>query len=174
MTQNIREVWDYQLSKATPLIDRSGGTWVVKIFAKNQPDFDPKDPSTLSAPLKQHDTKIPWEDNDEHDNAKLEVCYSWLREARDEFSYPDIEERKPALRRLRELQALVHLSMNSKTLSNFAMNYLKRLSNEAGSLYASEPTTVFTLPGDFVEEVGEVLNHVPVTQPIVEALLEEV
>lgn len=92
---DIREVWDYRLSTAVPQIDRRGGTWVVQVWAKNAPDFDPTDPSTLAKPLAEHDTGIPATPGDEHDAEKVKACYAWLYSVRDQYSRPDIEELKP-------------------------------------------------------------------------------
>ena len=101
----ITEVWDYRLSTATPLIDRRGGTWVVKIYAKDNPDYDPSKPETLSAPLEEFDTKLPHEPGDERDSAKLSVCYNWLRSVRDKYSRPDIEELKPIVAKINAANA---------------------------------------------------------------------
>ncbi|MCH9836292.1 hypothetical protein K0U83_11555 [bacterium] len=93
--ENIREVWDYRLSNATPLIDRRGGTWVAQVWAKANPDYDPADPSTLAAPLEVYDTGIPATPGDEHDPEKVLACYVWFLAVRDEYARADIEELKP-------------------------------------------------------------------------------
>jgi len=93
---NIREVWDYRLSTAVPQIDRRAGTWVVKIFAKSNPDYDPSKPETMAKPLEVHDTGIEYVDGDEYDCEKLKICYEWLLSVRDKYALPNIEELKPA------------------------------------------------------------------------------
>jgi hypothetical protein len=93
--KNIREVWDFRLSRATPLIDRRSGTWVVHIYDKVNPDYDPKKPETEAKPLESHDTKIPAVEGDQFDTAKVKVCYEWLLKVRDKYALEDIEERKP-------------------------------------------------------------------------------
>ena len=103
--QNIREVWDYRLSHATPLIDRSSGTWVAQVWAKNNPDFDPANPETFSKPLAEFDTGIPAEKGDAHDARKIAKCYEWFKSVRDEFARDDIEEIKPIVRDINEATA---------------------------------------------------------------------
>lgn len=101
---NIKEVWDYRLSTAVPVIDRTGGTWVVKIYSKSNPDYDPADPATLSAPVEQHDTGIKAVNGDEYDSNKVKVCYTWLKAVRDKYSRPDIEKLKPLAAKSAQLQ----------------------------------------------------------------------
>ena len=93
--KDIREVWDFRLSSAVPQIDRRSGAWVVNIYSKTNPDYDPEDPTTLAAPLESHDTGIAFEEGDERDESKVIVCYEWLLTIRDKYTLPDIEERKP-------------------------------------------------------------------------------
>ena len=92
---SIREVWDYRLSRAIPIISRKSGFWVVEIRSKSNPDFDPSNPDSISEPLEVFDTKIPVMNNDEYDTVKVIKCYEWLKTVRDNYSLPDIEERKP-------------------------------------------------------------------------------
>lgn len=103
--KNITEVWDYRLSNAVPIIDRSSGTWVVQIFSKTNPDYDPDDPETIAKPLQIHDTGIPATVNDEYDVKKLIPCYNWLKSVRDDYSLDDIEERKPFVKKINEANA---------------------------------------------------------------------
>jgi len=98
--ENIKEVWDYRLSTATVMIDRRSGTWVVKIFSKINLDYDPAKPETEAQPLEEFDTGIKWEENDEYDKDKLEVCFNWLLDVRDEYALPNIEVLKPLAKRL--------------------------------------------------------------------------
>ena len=102
---SIDEVWDYRLSNATPLIDRRGGTWVVQIWAKDNPDYDPSDPATLAKPLVEHDTGLKAEHGDQFDAAKIAVCYEWLLTVRDQYSRDDIEELKPLVAQINSVNA---------------------------------------------------------------------
>ena len=95
---NIREVWDHRLSTATPVIDRTDGTWVVKIYSKTNPDY--VEGAAPVAPLATHDTGIEFTDGDEYDTDKLKTCYEWLRSVRDTYALPDIEERKPLVAKI--------------------------------------------------------------------------
>lgn len=120
-----REVWDFRLSTASVRIVR-GKTWVVEIWSKTLPDHLPKRtvwdvdgetgenipgtdrvvPQTPSAePLRTYDTKIPVEKGDSHDRKKLKVCLKWLKEQRDDFALPNIEELKPAVAEINRINA---------------------------------------------------------------------
>lgn len=94
---NIREVWDYRLSSAVPQIYTRGGTWVVQIWAKSSPDYDPSKPETMAKPIEEHDTGIKAEAGDERDNEKLKTCYEWLLTRRDDYALENIEEIKPVV-----------------------------------------------------------------------------
>ena len=102
---NIREVWNFRLSTAAPVIDRRSGTWVVHIYAKNNPDYDPADPSTVAQPLESYDTGIPATPGDGYDAAKVAACYEWLYGVRDKYARPDIEELKPAVAKVEAANA---------------------------------------------------------------------
>lgn len=99
--KEIREVWDFRLSSASPLIIREG-TWKVQIWDKNNPDYDPENPQTLSAPLEEHDTGIAVERNDYHDTDKVKICYEWLLTVRDKYALPNIDELKPLVAKINE------------------------------------------------------------------------
>lgn len=86
---NIKEVWNFRLSSAVPVIDRSSGTWVVYIYSKNNPDDE------VAEPLASHDTGIEAVDGDQHDTAKIIPCFEWLYSVRDDYSLENIEELKP-------------------------------------------------------------------------------
>lgn len=101
--KHIREVWDYRLSEATPLIDRRSGTWRCQIWSKNSPDF--VDGAQPAEPLEEHDTGIPSEPNDAYDEAKLKVCFEWFLAKRDQYARPDLEEIKPLVAQINEANA---------------------------------------------------------------------
>ena len=103
--KDIKEVWDYRLSSAVPLIDRASGTWVVKIFAKDNEDYDPSKQKTMALPLEEFDTGIVYELGDEYDVSKLKPCYEWLLSVRDKYSLPNIEELKPVVSKINEANA---------------------------------------------------------------------
>jgi len=103
--ENIKEVWDYRLSTATVMIDRRGGTWVVKIYSKNNIDYNPAKPETEAQPLEFFDTGIAWEEGDEYDKDKLEVCFNWLLDVRDNYALPNIEVLKPFVKTINEANA---------------------------------------------------------------------
>jgi len=100
---DIKEVWDYRLSKAVPFIDRTSGTWVVKVYSKENPDYDGKN---LAQPLESYDTGIKSESGDQFDTEKVKKCYEWMYTVRDKYSLEDIEERKPQVAKIREIDRL--------------------------------------------------------------------
>lgn len=102
---NIREVWDFRLSTAVPQIDRSTGTWVVNIYSKTNPDYDPSKPETLAKPLESHDTGIKFVTGDEYDSKKVISCFEWLLKVRDKYSLDDIDERKPLVAKINAANA---------------------------------------------------------------------
>ena len=102
---HIREVWDFRLSSAVPGIDTRSGTWVVSIYAKENPDYDPDNSATLALPLEIHDTGIKSVFGDEYDKAKVSVCFEWLKSVRDKYSLDNIEELKPLVKDVNEENA---------------------------------------------------------------------
>lgn len=93
--ESIREVWDFRLSTAVPQITRVGGTWVAEVWAKNNSDYNPEDPSTIAQLLEAFDTGIAAEGGDEYDTEKVKACYAWFYKVRDKYALDDIEDRKP-------------------------------------------------------------------------------
>lgn len=103
---NIREIWDYRLSSAVPCIDTTGGTWVAQVWRKENIPFDPANPEhTLATPLETYDTGIKTTLNDSKDCDKVSACYVWLITVRDKYSLPDIEERKPLVKKINQMNA---------------------------------------------------------------------
>lgn len=100
--KNIREVWDFRLSSAVPVINRTSGTWVVEIWSKDNPDYDPKRPESAATPLEAYDTGIEAVEGDEFDSQKVGVCYQWLYTVRDKYALPNIEELKPHVAKINE------------------------------------------------------------------------
>ena len=82
----IREVWDWRLSTACPMLFNSGDTWVVKIMANDG-----------SGVLEEHDTGHPTGEHNPHDTKAIAKCYDWLRTVRDKYSRDHIELRKPVV-----------------------------------------------------------------------------
>lgn len=111
---NILEVWDFRLSKAIPIINRSGDTWMVEIYSKSNQDYDPDKPETCAMPLEAFDTGIPAVEGDERDTKKVASCYAWLRKVRDKYSLDDIEDRKPLVAKINAAnQALAKLGAST-------------------------------------------------------------
>ncbi len=75
---DIKEVWDYRLSSATPLIYNTGKTWLVAIYSKGEEN----------EPLETHDTGIPCEKGDTYDKRKIIECFKWLYSVRDKYTLP--------------------------------------------------------------------------------------
>ena len=100
---NIREVWDFRLSTAVPHIDTRGGTWVVNICSRNNPDS--VDGKAVQAPLESFDTGIASEKGDSYDPAKVAACYDWLLSVRDKYSLDNIEELKPIVAKINAANA---------------------------------------------------------------------
>lgn len=95
---DIKEVWDFRLSAAHPLLRNDiGDTWKVQIWSNDNVDYDPADPSTLAKPLEEHDTGIPCEKGDSHDANKVKACFAILYPLRDKYSRDHIEQRKPVV-----------------------------------------------------------------------------
>ena len=88
--KEIREVWDWRLSRAAPILYNSGPTWEVRIYANDG-----------SGLLEAHDTGIPTMDEngerDPFDEKAVAACYDWLRTVRDKYSRDHIELRKPVV-----------------------------------------------------------------------------
>lgn len=96
--ENVREVWDFRLSTAHPLLRNDiGDTWKVQIWANDNPDYDPEKPDVLAEPLEVYDTEIPIDKNDHHDTGKVAECFAWLHSVRDKYSRDHIELRKPVV-----------------------------------------------------------------------------
>lgn len=122
--ENIREVWEYRLSTATPRIMRGLKTWIVEIWSQTLPDHIPahtahdwKDgevvPGTarqvsateLPEPLAVFDTGIETGDDVMPSRETVAICYDWLRSVRDDYSRPDIEKLKPRVAAINKVQA---------------------------------------------------------------------
>ena len=76
---DIREVWDFRLSTGCPYLFNSGETWVIKIIANDG-----------SGVLEEIVTDIPTGDIIEGQ----QKCYPILRDIRDKYSRPNIDELK--------------------------------------------------------------------------------
>lgn len=105
--KHILEVWDFRLSVANPLIRNDiGDTWLVQLWANENPDYDPEYPSTLAEPLETYDTGIPFEVGDHWDVKKIKKCYEWLYSVRDKYAREHIELRKPVAKLINESNAV--------------------------------------------------------------------
>ena len=94
---DIREVWNFRLSTAVPTIHREGGTWVVHIHSKVDG----------GEPLESHDTGIEAVSGDQFNKDNLIACYKWLYSVRDKYALEDIEERKPHVAQIEEVNKIL-------------------------------------------------------------------
>jgi len=81
-----REVWDFRLSTASPVLHNSGKTWRI--------DIHPLVDGT-GTPLESIETDIPVEKGEKGLIKGQAACFAILRTMRDKYSHPDIEELKP-------------------------------------------------------------------------------
>lgn len=98
--EHIREVWDWRLSNACPMLFNGGETWVVKITANDG-----------SGVLEEHDTGYPTGEYNPHDKKAVAKCYDWLRTVRDKYSRDHIELRKPVVALINEANREVNAIM---------------------------------------------------------------
>lgn len=92
---DIREVWNFRLSKGIPLIVRRDGSWFVEIWSKNNADY--VDGNEPAKPLHVKNMGIPHEPGDECNNIKISQCFAYLYSIRDQYSLDHIELRKPVV-----------------------------------------------------------------------------
>jgi len=83
MAKHILEVWDFRLSKGSPILYDTGEYWRVVINANDG-----------SGVLAEHVTDVKTTGN-VHDPVGIAACYDWLRSVRDKYSRDHIELRKP-------------------------------------------------------------------------------
>ncbi|MDC0637492.1 hypothetical protein OAP25_02205 [Flavobacteriaceae bacterium] len=98
---NIREVWDFRLSRASVYIDRRGGSWMCVVISKDNPDYS--ECGEVTPVLETHDTGIKAAKNDLYDKEKLKVCFEWFKTIRDNYALPNIEELKPIVSEINRL-----------------------------------------------------------------------
>ena len=90
----IREVWDFRLSKAAPMLYNNGDTWIVKLHCNATGDV-----------LEEHDTGISAVKDgvcDNWDREGINACYVWLYSVRDNYSRGHLKERKPVVKMINE------------------------------------------------------------------------
>lgn len=102
---NLREVWDYRLSNAAPLIRNTGEYWIVEIWAKINPDYDPQKPNTEAKPIESYTTLIECKQGNE--TIGIVACYEWLYSRRDQYSRDDIDDLKPIVSEWNRLNDLL-------------------------------------------------------------------
>jgi hypothetical protein len=90
----IREVWDFRLSKGCPYLYCDDQFWTIRIWANK--------PMGKRQMLKEHVTDIPATGNP-HDEAAIALCYQWLYSVRDDFARDDIDEIKPRVLAMHEV-----------------------------------------------------------------------
>ena len=90
--KDIREVWDWRLSNANPILYNNEDLWIVRIF-------DNAAPAGERVLLAEHitDMETVGENGERnvHDYAAIAECYEWLYGVRDQYSKENIEELKP-------------------------------------------------------------------------------
>ena len=84
----IREVFDFRLSRGSVFLFNSGKNWVVQIISNTSPDDGPEI-------LAEHITDVRTGPGTDADGIK--ACYAWLHSVRDDFSRDNIELRKPVV-----------------------------------------------------------------------------
>lgn len=97
---DIREVWDWRLSDYVPVLDNTGETWLVKLIPVKNAEFDPNTGHAKAHIV--HDTGIKATEGDTHDREKIKICYEWLYSVRDKYARKDIEELKPAVKKINQ------------------------------------------------------------------------
>lgn len=90
---NIKEVWDFRLSKASCQIVRREN-WECEIICKNG-----------GGVLETHDSGIPYTQGDAYDCEKLKPCFEWFKSRRDDYALENIEELKPGVAKINEENA---------------------------------------------------------------------
>ena len=85
---DIREVFDFRLSRGAAFLFNSGEHWAVKIISNTSPDGE-------AETLAEHVTGI--RTNVQPDSLGIKKCYAWLHSVRDDFSRDNIELRKPVV-----------------------------------------------------------------------------
>ena len=91
---DIREVWDWRLSKGNPILFCDGPTWVIRIFANDGGGL-------MTEHVTDYPTKGTIEDYTDYET--IAKCYEWLRTVRDDHSRRNLEELKPKVARINEI-----------------------------------------------------------------------
>lgn len=92
--KDIRDVWDWRLSRGNPILYCDGPFWIIRIWDNKAPDGE-------RILLKEIETDIPSTRNP-HDHEAVAKCHKLLREIRDEFSRDHLELRKPVVAMINE------------------------------------------------------------------------
>lgn len=91
---DIKEVWDYRLSTATPtLYSLVGENWRVELYDKATGQI-----------VGAFDSGIPSTPEDPHNLEGMRPCYEWLLSVRDDFAYKNIEKLKPVVAEIERLR----------------------------------------------------------------------
>ena len=104
--EEIREVFDFRLSKGAAFLFNSGEHWTVKIISNTSPDG-------AAETLAEHVTDVHTKDGNQR--AGMTACYAWLHSVRDQFERDHIELRKPVV-------ALINASNTEASKINSAAN----------------------------------------------------
>ena len=107
---DIREVFDFRLSKGAAFLFNSGEHWAVKIISNTSPNGEPDI-------LAEHVTDV--QTGPGTDGKGIAACYAWLHSVRDQFERDHIELRKPVV-------ALINASNTEAVKINTAASEAQR------------------------------------------------
>lgn len=139
--KEVREVWDWRLSRAQPINFNSGDTWVCKIIANDASDpfwenfpearIEVTPSGNTRKVLEAHDTGIPTVKNgirDMHDSEAVAACHAWAYSVRDKYSREHLELRKPVVALINNANAQAQ-RLNDERMNALAAGDV-RLANE--------------------------------------------
>jgi len=120
---NILEVWDFRLSKSSPILYDTGEFWRVVINANDG-----------SGVLDEYITDVKTTGN-VHDPVGISACYDWLRTVRDKYSRDHIELRKPLVAEINAANEKA-ASINGEVIAAKAENDTDLFNQKNGELQA--------------------------------------
>lgn len=116
--EDIREVWDFRLSEASPALYNSGETWVVKIHPNDE----------RNEVLEEYDTGIQTVVGGKRsyfDKKAIVSCFDWLRTVRDKYSRDQLELRKPVVALINASNKEINLIMSESVAAREAGDEVK-------------------------------------------------
>jgi len=94
--EDIREVWDYRLSKGCPYLYCDAPYWIIRIWPNAVNRREPK------KALIEYVTDIPATGNP-HDRRAIILCYNWLYKVRDDYAKNNMNALKPAAAKIYDI-----------------------------------------------------------------------